>query len=222
MSVVMCIVGFVACGVRGPSNDDGEQAAENRKKLSRVANQLRIEARVRSFDFLRQGEVAVDVLIRNVGGNPMILDLRKDRRPSREQKGSGIVQPYSLLDLLTFRPIGVSASIAKEERTSNTRRRRDPLEEGAVFQSLVQLLPLLPGKAIGVSAIIWSKGLKSALGSTVKEVEVEFNGLALATTPEEIKVNEHFLFGTTLMNQDKWESKEYSEVSVVGRFALVE
>lgn len=112
--------------------------------------------------------------------------------------------------------------IAKEERTSNERRQRDSLNEGALLKSLVQLVPLLPGRSTGAPAIIWSKSPQTALGSTVRELEVEFNGLVLAAAPEEIEIKEHFLFGTTLMNKEKWESKEYSEVSVVGRFALVQ
>jgi hypothetical protein len=116
----------------------------------------------------------------------------------------------------------MSGVITKEERTSNERRQRNSLEEGALFENLVQLVPLLPGQATGAAAILWSQRPETALLSTVRELEVEFVGLMLVAAPEEIEIKQSPLFGTTLMNQERWEAKEYSEVSVVGRIALVQ
>jgi hypothetical protein len=179
---------------------------------------LRVRGTVREFDFLAPGEAALDVAVVNASEKFAILDLRSEYARSRPDAGvsSGAIEmPLDLLDLMAFCCTEVGRELEKEERTSEVRRRRNSLEEGALFKSLEDLIVLRPGEGLGIPTIVWSGDPSISLQGWVGEIEVRFTAPVLFLDPEDMEAS--VLAGDRAAQRANWLAREFRVVALVAR-----
>ncbi len=208
-SAVLILLATAAC-VLSCKKDPGRPIAES----------MAIEATRRDFPFLSKGEVALDLKIKNTGQSVLLVDLRSDE--ARAHPDSDVLyRPKDILDdCLSFNVVGIETPLAKEERTSDQRRHRNELEEGGSFKAIKNLIALPPGYMLVAEAILWNESPDIVLGAAAREIEIRFGAPMLMVPPEGISIEEDWLVGLIVQDEESWLSKEYIPVSLVGRFIV--
>nr|MBN2276532.1 hypothetical protein [candidate division Zixibacteria bacterium] len=177
---------------------------------------------VRDFAFLAHREVAIDVTIKNIGMNVILVDCRSDYAKSHgSSRNKAIIQPLDPFeDFLSFHCAGMSDPLPKEERTSDERRYRNSLEEGGVFKSISELLVIQPGHSLLLRAIVWNERIDVSLRNGAHPVEARLQAPMLMTSPDSIEVDNNWLAGPTVINREIWLAKKFIPVSIAGQIDL--
>jgi hypothetical protein len=176
----------------------------------------------REFPFLAPREAAIDVALWNPSDKVLIIDLRPDgirARGESVRSPRGIVQPKKLIDGLTFRCAGQDIPLEKELRMSDVRRRRNQIEEGAIFEALDDFQLVEPRGGVGIGAIVWAKAADNAKGFACREIDVTFEGWALAADAGKAEIARSPI-GQALKNKEPFLAATFERVSVTARVPL--
>lgn len=189
---------------------------------NKIEESLQMELKLRDFDFLAKNEIALDVIIKNVGSNIIIVDYRGEKArslPISRDLSKGIIQPIKPIELLSIN--SESDNIFRRElRMSNITRYRNSLEEGALFENIEELGVLMPGKVIGIPIIIVSSDTDFFNVNNESLLEIQFDGRMLMVKLGEVEIDQNWLSGTTLKDKNKWLAKDYIPVSISSKINI--
>jgi len=151
--------------------------------------QLDVEFAVIEFSFLKPYEVGVNVMIEN----PMKTVIAISNLSS--QPGAGANDDIDHLEMYYRNDDGEVTELRVERRTSEVRRRRDPLKEGGLMTLSTEIDPIFPNRALFYQIIATHPDGQDIQSSGTLQVRFVAPVSDTNKTPDKLDMVQGALFG---------------------------
>jgi len=169
---------------------------------------LEVEFAVIEFSFLKPHEVGVNVMI----ANPMKTVIAISNLSS--QPGAGANDDIDHLELYYREGDGEETELRVERRTSEVRRRRDPLKEGGLMTLSTEIDPIFPNQALFYQLIATHPDGQDIQSNGTLQVRFVAPVSNTKKTPDKLEMVQGALFGDEIdpavLQRLKFRTREFS------------